>query len=272
MQNALPRRFWPVLLASAIGMVALLLWWLESGPPPQVPEPGPAEAVQPESPPATGTVAGFGAARPAPPVAAVEQARAGQLTSEQAHRVADWIRQLDAAADVAARDEVLEDARSHEDTEVLVELVLHQLARVGPEERIEALQKLVGNSGESQIKAFVRGLDDAERDVREAALQFVRDQEPAVRVPVFEYGLGSNDASVRADSFLELTRENVKAAIPALMRALDLADPGISEQAANELLLRLSDTRSQPFTGAAEALSWWDANGRRYDDRMYRID
>lgn len=272
MQPRAPKLFWPVLIVAALGLVAVLFWWLESG----GVVPAEPEALAParrvarvdsagSQPPAQGA-----AQRPA--VAAVEKARSLQLTPEQARRVADWIRQLDVAADAAARDEVLEDARSHEDTEVLVELVLHQLARVGPEERIEALQKLVGNSGESQIKAFVRGLDDAERDVREAALQFVRDQEPAVRVPVFEYGLGSNDASVRADSFLELTRENVKAAIPALMRALDLADPGISEQAANELLLRLSDTRSQPFTGAAEALSWWDANGRRYDDRMYRID
>lgn len=253
-------------------MVALLLWWLESGPPPQVPEPGPAEAVQSESPPATGTVAGFGAARPAPPVAAVEQARAGQLTSEQAHRVADWIRQLDAAADDTARDEVLEDARSHEDTEVLVELVLHQMSRSGPEQRIEALQKLVGNSGTSQIKAFVRGLDDPDAEVRSASLQFARDQETEVRIPVFEHGLGSNDAQVRSDSFLEVTRENVKAAIPALIRALALDDPEIRRQAAEQLALRLADTRQEPFKDAADAQQWWNANGRRYDDRMYRID
>lgn len=272
MQHAFPHRFWLVLLASAVGMVALLLWWLETGSPPQAPEPGPAKAERTESPPAAGTAAGFGAARPSTPVAAVEQAQASQLTSEQARRVADWIRQLDAAADAAARDEVLEDARSHEDTEVLVELVLHQLRRAGAEERVEALQKLVGNSGASQIKAFVRGIEDPEAEVRSASLQFVRDQEPQVRIPVFEHGLGSADASVRSDSFLELTRENVKAAIPALMRALELDDPGIRQQAAEQLALRLADTRTEPFKDAAEALGWWEVNGRRYDDRMYRID
>lgn len=35
------------------------------------------------------------------------------------------------ASDAGARDEVLEDARSHEETEVLVELVLCQLEHAG---------------------------------------------------------------------------------------------------------------------------------------------
>lgn len=213
-----------------------------------------------------------GAAQAFSPVADVERARSLQLTADQARRVAEWIRQLVAAADATARDEVLEDARSHEDTEVIVELVLHQLDRAGSEERIEALGKLVGSKGASQIKAFVRGLEDEDSQVREACLQFVRDQESEVSIPVFEYGLGSSDASVRSGSFLELTRENVKAAIPALMRALELDDPGIRQQAAEQLALRLADTRTEPFTDAAEALGWWESNGRRYDDRMYRVD
>lgn len=262
------RRFWLLLIAAALGLAALLVGWLESG---EVsPVAPPSDALSARSVPTP--VPQPAAIRVKTPVAAVVQARALRLTPEQARRLADWIRRLDAAEDAAARDEVLEDARSHEDTEVLVELVMHQLAHAGSEERIEALQKLVGNSGESQIKAFVRGLEDSDAEVRSASLQFVRDQESEVRIPVFEHGLGSADASVRADSFLELTRENVKAAIPGLMRALDLTDPGIREQAISELMLRLADTRTEPFHDAAEAQRWWDANGRRYDDRMYRID
>ncbi len=271
MKSSSSRRFWPVLLASALGVAALLFWWLEAGPPAPLPQ----ERVEPgRSAPPTVAEAGVGsgAALGTSPVAAVEQARALRLTPEQARRLADWIRQLEDAADAAARDEVLEDARSHEDTEVLVELVLHQMARVSSEERIEALQKLVGNSGESQIKAFVRGLEDPDAEVRSASLQFVRDQESEVRIPVFEHGLGSADATVRSDSFLELTRENVKAAIPSLIRALASEDQGIREQAISELMLRLADTRTEPFRDAAEAQRWWQANGRRYDDRMYRVD
>lgn len=271
MKSSSSRRFWPVLLAAALGMAALLFWWLESGPPAETPQ-ARVEPKRSASPTVAEAGVSSGAALETSPIEAVEQARALRLTPEQARRLADWIRRLDAAEDAAARDEVLEDARSHEDTEVLVELVMHQLAHAGSEERIEALQKLVGNSGESQIKAFVRGLEDSDAEVRSASLQFVRDQESEVRIPVFEHGLGSADASVRADSFLELTRENVKAAIPGLMRALDLTDPGIREQAISELMLRLADTRTEPFRDAAEAQRWWDANGRRYDDRMYRID
>lgn len=262
------RRFWLLLIAAALGLAALLVGWLESG------------EVSPVAPPSAALPArSFPTPVPQPtavqvktPVAAVVQARARQLTPGQSQRVADWIRQLDAAADPAGRDEVLEDARSHEDTEVLVELVLHLMDRVGPEERINALQKLVGNSGLVQIKAFVRGLEDASAEVREASLQLVRDQEPEVRIPVFEHGLGSSDAAIRSGGLLELTRENVKAAIPGLMSALDLVDPGLREQALNELQMRLSDTRTEPFRDAAEALDWWDANGRRYDEHMNRVD
>lgn len=266
------KRFWPRFLALALGIMALMFWWLEAGPAPEVPERVLSGGGQPQVKPVAGKASRKAVASVTSPVAAVEQARALQLTPEQARRVADWIRQLDAAADAAARDEVLEDARSHEETEVLVELVLHQLARADAEERIEALQKLVGNSGTPQIKAFARGLEDTDPQVRAASLQFARDQEPAVRVPVFELGLDSTDEAVRAGSFLELTRENVKSAIPALMRALALQDPGLREQAANELSMRLSDTRQEPFADAAEALRWWEANGRRYDERMYRVD
>jgi HEAT repeat protein len=275
MQNAFPRHFWPALLAAALGLAGLLFWWLESG---SVPEkPGKIEQQRPvadvESVARPEVASPKAVARMPEPVAAVEQARMLQLTPEQAERVADWIRQLDAASDAAERDEVMEDARSHEDTEVLVEMVMHQLGKVGAEERIEVLQKLVGNSGVSQIKAFVRGLDDPDPEVRIASLQMARDQEPEVRVPVFEYGLESTDPTVRSDSFQELTREvNIKAAIPALMRALGLSDPGVREQAQSELLLRLADTRTEPFVDAAEARRWWEENGRRYDDRMYRID
>lgn len=272
MKHPASKRFWPVLLAVALGIVALMFWWLESGPASESPAPELAEAERQVSPPVAGAATPSAAVRAGTPVAAVEQARGLKLTPEQARRVDDWIRQLDAAADAAARDEVLEDARSHEDTEVLVELVLHQLARVGPEERIEALQKLVGSSGASQIKAFAQGLKDTDQEVRQASLQFVRDQETEVRVPVFEQGLLSSDAEIRSGSFVELTRENVKAAIPALMRALDLTDPGMREQALSELQVRLSDTRTEPFQNATEALRWWEVNGRRYDDRMYRVD
>jgi len=272
MQHAFPRRFWLMLLASAVGMVALLLRWLESGLPPQALESGPAEEVRPQLPAVSRAAAGYVAARQVPPVAAVEKALAGQLTSQQARRVADWIRQLDAAADAGARDELLEDARSYEDSEVLVEIVLHQMHRADAEERVEALQKIVGISGLSQIKAFVRGIDDPDSEVRSASIQFVRDQQPDARIPVFEYGLGSADPSLRAGCFLELTRENCKAAIPALMRALALDDPGIRQQAAEQLSLRLADTRTSPFRDASEALQWWEANSGRYDERMYRVD
>ena len=272
MNQASSKRYWPALWALALGIVAVMLWWLESAPRPETPAQRPIGEERSRTRLDSAVEKSTGVAPALSPVAAVEQARSLQLTAGQAQRVAEWIRQLDAAADVTARDEVLEDARSHEDTEVIVELVLHQLDRAGPEERIEALEKLVGNRGASQIKAFVRGLDDADPQVREASLQFVRDQEAEVRIPVFEYGLGSADASVRSDSFLELTRENVKAAIPALMRALKLDDPGIRQQASEQLSMRLADTRKEPFTDASEALGWWESNGRRYDERMYRVD
>lgn len=272
MKHPSSKRFWQVLLAVSLGIVALMFWWLESGFTPETPAEGRGEAERSVARPAAGTETLSGAAQGASPVVAVEQARSLKLTPEQAQRVADWIRQLEAAADAAARDEVLEDARSHEETEVLVELVLHQLAHVGTEERIDALQKLVGSRGASQIKAFVRGLEDTDQEVREASLQLVRDQETEVRVPVFEQGLSSSDAAIRSGSLLELTRENVKLAIPALMRALALEDSGLREQAANELRVRLSDTRQEPFVNAAEALRWWEIHGRRYDERMYRVD
>lgn len=265
MQPTAPRRFWLVLITAALGLAAVLVGWLESG----ALSPAVPDVEAPSPPPAAPR---FEAERTFTPVAAVTEALARPLTAEQARRVADWIRRLEAAADPAARDEVLEDARSHEDTEVLVELVLHLMNRVGPEERINALQKLVGNSGLAQIKAFVRGLEDSNAEVREASLQLVRDQEPEVRIPVFEHGLGSADAAIRSGGFLELTRENVKAAIPGLMRALDLSDPGLREQALNELQMRLSDTRTEPFRDAAEAQSWWQVNGSRYDERMNRVD
>jgi HEAT repeat protein len=267
-----PARFWPVLLFSALLLVVLLFWWLESGQQPAGSAVGASRepaTVQPDLPPATAKDADR---MELPPVAAVQQALKSGLDPEQSRRLADWLRQWQAAPDAAARDEVLEDARSHEETEVLVELVLHHLARTGPEERLEGLQKLVGSSGSSQIKAFVKGLEDAEAEVREAALQFVRDQEVEVRVPVFEHGLNSPHAEVRADSFLELTRENVKSAIPALMRALASADAGVREEAASQLAVRLADTRTEPFNDASEALRWWEVNARRYDARMYRID
>ncbi len=265
-----PSRFWPVLLATALLIVALLFWWLETG---QLSSPGRASqaAADPEVFPQAGS-ASSSSRGPLPPVKAVQEALKLVPDPEQSRRVAEWIRQWQAAADAEARDEVLEDARSHEDTEVLVELILHHMAMTGPEERLNGLQKLVGASGLAQIKAFLRGLEDSEAEVREAALEFVRDQEPEVRVPVFEQGLESPHAQVRADSFLELTRENVKSAIPALMRALASADPGVREEAASQLSARLADTRTEPFAEASEALRWWEVNAHRYDARMYRID
>ncbi len=264
MQQASSRRFWLLLLTTALGLSAVLFWWLESDE--MAPVPAPVVAAERPNP--------TKAEPPAfhPPVAGVEAARALRLSADQARRVADWIRRWEAAGASSARDEVLEEARSHEDTAVLVELILHLLDRAAPEERILGLQKLVGNSGPAQIKAFVRGLDDSDPEVRQAALQFVRDQETESRIPVFEHGLGSADPSIRSGSFQELTRENVKAAIPALMRALALTDPGIREQAMSELQWRLADVRAEPFSDAAEALRWWRDNGRRYDEHMNRID
>jgi hypothetical protein len=265
-----PSRFWPVLLVSALLLVGLLLWWLETGEQP-APEKAPRPSADPEVISQEGAVSSSSPGL-LPPVKAVQEALKLVPDPEQSRRVADWIRQWQAAADAEARDEVLEDARSHEETDVLVELVLHHMAWTGPEERLEGLQKLVGSSGSSQIKAFVKGLEDAEAEVREAALQFVRDQEPEVRVPVFEHGLNSPHAEVRADSFLELTRENVKSAIPALMRALASADAGVREEASSQLAVRLAETRTEPFNDASEALRWWEVNARRYDARMYRVD
>lgn len=49
---------------------------------------------------------------------------------------------------------------------------------------------------------------------------------------------------VWAGSFLKLSPENVKLAIPALIRVLWLQDQGIMEESASQLSLQLPDIRS----------------------------
>lgn len=70
---------------------------------------------------------------------------------------------------------------------------------------LEALQKLIGSVGSSEIRAFMRCLDDADPEVRKSSLEFVRDQEGTGGVhPVFEWGLTSTDARGVGGEFPEV--------------------------------------------------------------------